>query len=274
MSKPRGADLGTLGLLAVMHGLLVVNVAVYVTAPVALPVHMFVSALAVHLAFTVWHEAAHLNVSSQKWVNHLVGVLGMIPYMTPYFIQRWVHLRHHSRLNEPDDPNLIYATGSFRTILFRYPRAVAYGREVMRNDPRSRPEQLADICWVVTLVSIYASAWWFGYLFDIVMLWLIPAVAAKLVMDWYINYIPHVGLPPHRYLGTRIFDVAWLTPLVLGHNYHAIHHLWPDVPWHRYRSVFVEKLDYLVSHGVPIETRVRGVLANAQSAPDSSPSAG
>ena len=55
-------------------------------------------------------------------------------------------------------------------------------------------------------------------------------------MDWYINWLPHAGLPPDRYRGTRIVDVAWLTPLVLGHNYHAIHHLWPNLPWHRYRA--------------------------------------
>ena len=46
------------------------------------------------------------------------------------------------------------------------------------------------------------------------------------------------------------------TPLVLGHNYHAIHHLWPNLPWHRYRGVFRERLDWLERHGVPIEHRV------------------
>ena len=83
-----------------------------------------------------------------------------------------------------------------------------------------------------------------------------PSKLAKLVMDWYINYLPHVGLPAHRYQGTRIVDVAWLTPLVLGHNYHAIHHLWPKVPWHRYREVFRERQELLRQHGVPIEHRV------------------
>jgi len=43
---------------------------------------------------------------------------------------------------------------------------------------------------------------------------------------------------------------------VLGHNYHAIHHLWPNVPWHRYREVFRERLDLLRKNGVPIEHRV------------------
>ena len=60
-------------------------------------------------------------------------------------------------------------------------------------------------------------------------------------------------------LGTRIIDVPWLTPLVLGHNYHAIHHLWPRIPWHRYPSTFTHKRSYLEEHGVPIEQRVPGL---------------
>jgi fatty acid desaturase len=75
-------------------------------------------------------------------------------------------------------------------------------------------------------------------------------------MDWYVNYLPHAGLPPHRFHGTRIIDVRWLTFALLSHNYHAIHHLWPAIPWHRYRATFTQKLDYLREHGVPIETRI------------------
>jgi len=64
-------------------------------------------------------------------------------------------------------------------------------------------------------------------------------------------------LPADRFLGTRIVDVPWLTPLVLAHNYHAIHHLWPRIPWHGYRSVFRERLGYLQDHGVPIQHSIR-----------------
>jgi fatty acid desaturase len=53
-------------------------------------------------------------------------------------------------------------------------------------------------------------------------------------------------------------DVGWFTPLVLGHNYHAVHHVWPPVPWHQYRAVYRRKLDYLTKNGVVIERRVFG----------------
>jgi fatty acid desaturase len=250
------ADARTLAILAAMYALLAGNFALHALRPLPIAVHVLVSAAAIHLAFTVWHEAAHRNVSSRSWVNTAVGILGMFPYMTPYFMQRWIHLQHHARLNERDDPNFVYIDGPFWRIFARYPRALGYARKLLARDPRTRGEQLSDVASVAAVAAIYALAWRAGALADVLLLWGLPVVIAKVVMDWYINYLPHVGLPAHRYQGTRVVDVGWLTPLVLGHNYHAIHHLWPNLPWYRYRGVFRERLDLLRRHGVPIEHRV------------------
>jgi beta-carotene hydroxylase len=254
--EARGLDWQTLLLLCAMWALLVGNFALYRAAPLPLLLHVLVSAVAIHLAFTIWHEAAHRNVSRRLWVNHAIGLIGMFPYMTPFFMQKWIHLQHHARLNEPDDPNAIYAGGSFLTLPLRYLPALRYAREVLRHDPRPRAERVADACFLVTLASVWAAALWLGVFQDLLLLWFLPLVLAKGVMDWYINWLPHVGLPADRFLGTRVVDVGWLTPLILGHNYHAIHHLWPRIPWHRYHAVFEDQLDYLRQHGVPIETSV------------------
>jgi beta-carotene hydroxylase len=180
----------------------------------------------------------------------------MFPYMTPYFMQRWIHLQHHARLNERDDPNSVYVDGPFWKIFARYPRALGYARKLLARDPRTPGERLSDLLSLCAVGALFGVAWLAGALVDLLLLWLLPVVIAKVAMDWYINYLPHVGLPPHRFEGTRVVDVGWLTPLVLGHNYHAIHHLWPNLPWHRYRGVFRERLDALRRNGVPIEHRV------------------
>jgi len=250
-------------LLAAMYGLLLGNFALYWTAPLPLVVHIAVSVVAIHFAFTIWHDAAHLSVARTPWINNVVGVAGMFPYMTPYFMQRWVHLRHHAYLNEAGDPNLIYLDGPFWTVPLRYPRVLAYARQIMREDPRSRPEKISDTVVGLATLSVFVVAWRYGALVDVIVLWALPLGIAKLVMDWYINYLPHAGLPADRFKGTRVVDVAWLTPLILGHNYHAIHHLWPNIPWHRYHAVFREKLDYLRENGVPIESSVVGCGAHS-----------
>jgi fatty acid desaturase len=253
MASWRKPDWPTVAVLAGMYVVLVGNHLLYWTAPLPLVVHVLLSAVAIHLAFTIWHEAVHGNVSRRSWVNDVVGVVGMFPYMTPYFMQKWIHLQHHARLNERDDPNYVYIDGPFWKIPLRYPRALGYARQVLERDPRGRGERLSDTGFLATVAGVYALAWWYGVLADVLLLWFVPVIIAKVVMDWYINYLPHVGLPPDRYLGTRIVDVPWLTPLVLVHNYHAIHHLWPTIPWHRYRAVFERKRGYLREHGVPIE---------------------
>jgi fatty acid desaturase len=106
------------------------------------------------------------------------------------------------------------------------------------------------------VVGVLAAALVTGHGIDFLVLWFAPVVVAKLVMDWYINYLPHRGLDPDDFRGTRITAVGWLTPLILNHNYHAVHHIWPTVPWHRYREIYRNKRDYLIRHGVPIEHRV------------------
>jgi fatty acid desaturase len=228
----RTPDLPTLALLFAMYGLLLGNAALYWSAPLPLPVHVLVATGAIHLAFTIWHESVHRNVSRLRWLNDAIGIVGIFPYMTPYYLQKWIHLQHHS-----------------------------YG-----DDPRSRGEKLADTLPMLLVLGIYAFAAWRGFLLDVVLLWLLPVGIAKIVMDWYINYLPHVGLPAGRYRGTRVIDVPWLTPLVLGHNYHAIHHLWPALPWHRYRRVFREEEASLREHGVPIERRILGYKPGAKPA--------
>ncbi|MEN8182648.1 MAG: fatty acid desaturase, partial [Myxococcota bacterium] len=246
-------DWATVLLLLAMYALLFGNAVLHARAPLALPIHVLISTVAIHLAFTIWHEAAHGNVFAHRRLNDLVGALGIFPYTPPFFLQKFIHLRHHALLNQPEDPNFIYIDGPLWTIPARYLRALRYAREALGDDPRSPGERRWDGAATMTMVAIYAIAWWQGFLLDLVWLWLLPMILAKLVLDAYINYLPHVGLPPDRFRGTRIVALPWLTPWVLGHNYHAVHHLWPRVPWHRYASVFRERRGYLEEHGVPIQ---------------------
>jgi len=266
----RSIDWPTIGLALAMYATLLGNFALYWSAPLSVWIHVLVSVAAIHLSFTIWHESVHRNVSTTRWLNDLVGVFGVFPYMAPYFLERWLHLKHHSRLNQPDDPNGIYTAGPFWQLPIRYLRILAFYRERAHEDPRSREEKIADTLPPILLVSLYALAWWQGVLLDVVLLWLLPVVIAKVIMDWYINYAPHVGLPPDRFKGTRVLDLPWLTPLLLCHNYHAIHHLWPGLPWHRYPPVFREKLAYLRENEVPIETRIVGFRSQPQPPPGES----
>lgn len=256
----RGTALPTVALAVAMYALWLGNVAWYAWAPLPVVFHVALSALAIHLAFTVWHEGVHRNISRNPVVNDTVAVLGVLPYMAPYFLEKWFHLQHHALLNQESDPNAIYTDGPFRTLPLRYVRILLYAKQRMVDDPRRPWQKAADVVPPLLVVAVCGVALWRGFFLDVVWLWLLPMAIAKVVMDAYINYLPHVGLPPDRYRGTRVVDVPWLTPLVLFHNYHAVHHLWPGVPWYRYREIFRRRRDELAARGVPIARRLRGCL--------------
>ena len=87
-----------------MDLLLIGNFALYRSAPLPLMVHVGISALAIHLAFSIWHEAVHRSVSPHRRLNDVVGLLGVLPYMAPDYLDKWFHLQHHPLLNQRDDP--------------------------------------------------------------------------------------------------------------------------------------------------------------------------
>ena len=258
MKLPTRVDWKTLFLMTVMYAVLLGNFWLYRNRPLPLFLHILLSAAAIHCAFTIWHEAVHNNVSDQGWFNNLIGILGMFPYMTPYFIEKWIHLKHHAKLNQPDDPNQVYVSGPFWQLPLRYFRGLFYVKSLLKEDRLTPKERVWDTISVVAILAIYFNAWLHGFLKDLVLLWTLPWIFAKVMLDWYINYIPHVGLPADNYKGTRIIDLAWFTPFVLNHNYHAVHHLWPRYPWHQYVTVFKQSVDKLKKYGVPIERRIFG----------------
>ena len=247
-------DVPTLALLAVMYGLLVGNFFAFNENWFALPVYMLVAFLAIHLSFTIWHEAAHGNVSKYRWLNNVIGVLGMVPYFAPYFHTRYLHLRHHASLNDVDDPNRIYLDGAFGNLFARWRREIDFYAAAMKTAPLPLREKLSDVIVSMVTITIVVAGIIMGQWRGVVFLWFVPFLFAKFAVDWYVNYLPHIGLPADRLKGTRIIPTSWLTPLVLCHNYHAVHHLWPQYPWYRYPRIFAKRYYELIANKVPVES--------------------
>jgi hypothetical protein len=57
-----------------MYAGLIGNLVWHRLAPLPLLVHVLIAAAAIHLSFTIWHEAIHRNVSNRSWLNHAVGI--------------------------------------------------------------------------------------------------------------------------------------------------------------------------------------------------------
>lgn len=213
----------------------------------------FLSLFFMHFSFTIWHEGIHGTISRWRFLNNLIGRLGAIPVFIPYSRMKVHHLLHHSYTNIPEkDPDYWQLEGSFWLLPFRYLEGERRARKIFlaQNPPRS---------WIYT--DLFQNALSFGIIIWLVSLSplsalvgiIIPRVLLVYVDVVYINYLPHAGLPNGRFLETRLLMVPHVVRyLMLMHNYHAIHHIWPQIPWHCYHRTFLLENENLKRRGVPM----------------------
>jgi hypothetical protein len=132
-------------LLAAMYALLAGNAALYFTAPLHPLAHVALvrdrDPPGVH---DLARGGATGTVSGDPRTNEIVGVLGMLPYMTPFFLQRWLHLEHHRVLNQPDDPNCVYTDGLLSHAAVSLPARARARAPAASVRPAHEPQRLSD----------------------------------------------------------------------------------------------------------------------------------
>ncbi len=259
----------SLGLLLLLWGLLLGQLAWFPADPLALLdhpsgwarllAHMAIGALALNLSFTVWHDAVHGLVFRPRWANDLVGWLGAFPAFIPWFTIRRGHLLHHAHTNHPElDPDHWFLGGSLWSLPLRYPEGIRRTRRLVEAGGQPAAERWADRGQLLlALLAAVGLAYWVHPL-AVLFGWFLPKGIAMWIHAWYVNVLPHRGLPPQRFLDTRILDLPWLAPLFLMHQYHGLHHAWAGVPWYRYRRAFLAKQDDLIRRGAPIQRGFTG----------------
>ncbi len=66
------------------------------------------------------------------------------------------------------------------------------------------------------------------------VVWLGPALLAVLLLAFAFDFLPHYPYDTaERWFDTRIYPGRVQFAVVLGQNYHLIHHLWTTIPWSR-----------------------------------------
>ncbi|TAJ16368.1 MAG: hypothetical protein EPO68_11210 [Planctomycetota bacterium] len=255
-----GVDVATLALCALMWGGLVLNLLWAVGqfgAPPPAWVSVALGVCCLNLSFTVWHEGVHDNVFRARLGNDVVGVLGAFPAMLPYFMIRRNHHLHHEHTNDPElDPDVWFLQGSIWTLPLRYPAGVARARRRVAATNPPRWEGVLDRLMLLLVPALLALGWYGGWIWPLVWCWVVPKLVAMWIHAWYVNWLPHHGLPAERFRDTRIFPLGWLSPLMLCHNYHGLHHAWQSVAWHRYPAAFRAKRELLEKRGTPIRTEL------------------
>lgn len=212
-----------------------------------LPIGAALATVAVYVAFTPFHEAAHGNVSGGvrrlRGLDAAVGWASGALLLAPLPAFRVLHLRHHGNTNHPERDPDYWVAGRSRfgvalrcaTLFFYY--WAEYWREVWSPTSAVGRTRRATAAGVAALAVAAAALVAGGLATEAAALWWGPAVLATGLLGFLFDWLPH---HPHhsreRWRDTAILDVPQLTPWLLGQNDHLVHHLYPRLPFYRYAA--------------------------------------
>ncbi|MEG4349179.1 fatty acid desaturase [Microcoleus sp. LAD1_D5] len=207
--------------------------------------------LALHMAGTVIHDASHNAAHRDRTVNAILGHGSalMLGFAFPVFTR--VHMQHHAHVNDPDnDPDHYVSTGGPLWLIaarFFYHEIFFFKRKLWRK--YELLEWFFSRVFVITIVYISIQYDHLGYVLNF---WFCPAMVVGLALGLFFDYLPH--RPFHdrdRWKNARVYPSPILNILILGQNYHLIHHLWPSIPWYNYKPAYEAVKPLLDEKGSP-----------------------
>lgn len=215
--------------------------------------------------FIAMHDAAHGSISGSKrraWMDDVVGWLVAGVFLSAYPFFKWSHLQHHAHVNHPDkDPDYWVAGPSLPVVALRCLLVIpGYYLRLLRADRSSAAARKAQRNTVLGALPAFALMGAYGGLAGwemLLTLWVAPALIASGLLGYIFDYLPHQphtaqgrfessGFAPARW---REMPLAYL--LTLGQTHHPVHHLFPRVPWYRYRALYLRIQGELAERGVP-----------------------
>jgi fatty acid desaturase len=225
-----------------------------------------VNALMAYLLFTSMHEASHLNISGNqpnlRWIDEVIGWLSGVTLISPFYLFRVIHFRHHAFTNHPEkDPDHWLASKNIISLIFHsvtiFPVYLYRGFKILMGNekvPNRVKRDLRISFFVLALFAVFFVLLGIQFGYNLILhTWIYPAVIAQVFLAFSFDWLPH---HPHfeqgRYKNTRIIKWPLLNALLLGQNFHLIHHLHPRIPFYRYRDVFLQMEEELKEEGAEI----------------------
>ncbi len=208
-----------------------------------------INVIALHMAGTVIHDASHNVAHRDRLVNAILGHGSalMLGFAFPVFAR--VHMQHHANVNDPEnDPDHFVSTGGPLWLIaarFFYHEIFFFKRRLWR-----KYELLEWFLSRLFVIAVVSFAVWGEFLGYILNFWFAPALVVGLALGLFFDYLPHRPFQARdRWKNARVYPSPILNVLILGQNYHLIHHLWPSIPWYAYQKAYRETQPLLDAKG-------------------------
>ena len=194
--------------------------------------------LALHLEGTVIHDACHNSAHPNRIWNAVMGhgAALLLGFSFPVFTR--VHLQHHAHVNDPKhDPDHIVST--FGPLWLIAPRFFYHEFFFFKRRLWRRYELLE---WGIArgiFFSIVFAAAHYQFLPFIFNCWFAPALMVGVTLGLFFDYLPHRPFQSRsRWHNARVYPGRLMNWLIMGQNYHLVHHLWPSIPWFEYQQAY------------------------------------
>ena len=219
------------------------------------------------MIFTPGHDSAHGSVSSNSFINGLVGRLSF-EFMGPIAVfagWRFLHLQHHKFTNHPDrDPDKYACGGPTFLLPLRWFTTIAQYVVFLLNSLDGGEVTLAEkVECVVDLtlnLLVCVLSYDFGCFYQVYYYWILPSFFCHGLLVFFFDFLPHyrhhTTPVEDRYQTTsNIETYSFLEPLLTAflhyQNYHMIHHLHPKIPFYRYKAKWNSRVEELKERGCP-----------------------
>tara|TARA_B100001250_G_C19807206_1_gene793944 strand:- start:2490 stop:3380 length:891 start_codon:yes stop_codon:yes gene_type:complete len=250
----------------------------YANSQISLFTHLILSSYFMYVMYTPLHEASHKNISGTKkkfrFLNTIFGFLSAAFYLHSYTQHTWSHLEHHKHANDKElDPDYIMKGSNWLSIMARgffilLIKDYFYIRnQKLKNDKTAKMkmrvgtlESLMPIVLLVILTNVFNLPW-----YHFLISYVFPLLSAVMLLGIFFDYLVHM---PHKsaekFGDTNVIRTKkWLdypmTWIWCFQNYHGMHHLFPKLPFYRYKKVFIHKEDELKRLGLPILILEEGI---------------
>jgi fatty acid desaturase len=242
-----------------------------------------VNSLAAYAFYTVHHDATHRAISGRdpkwRWLEVGCGTVAGVALQLDFRGYGANHLRHHAHTNTDADPDLLVKGPLWQVplkwaflmvlvtigalpwgdrlvsrILRRLAPAFAAPASARERADRERADRthlrrFTQLGLVALLLTIPFGAFWPAF-----FLWYLPSRVGILVLMVLFQWLPHFPFDrTDRFGATRINRFPGSTWLLLQQDRHLVHHLYPTIPWYRYRAAARELLPILEANGAIIE---------------------
>lgn len=213
--------------------------------------------------FTVIHEASHSNISKNRYLNDIIGLIASF-WLGPtgnWYGFKFHHLDHHTYTNNINlDPDMWCSDKGFggkKLILFRWMTLdYHYIYCCFKSKSRMSSYYMKQIIieFIIKFIMAFIVYYYFGFN-NVLLFWVIPSRLSITLLAFAFDYLPHyphdVKKNENKYLTTSYISCPWfikllLSPIAFYQDYHIIHHLNTQIPFYKYSSVWEqEKKDLL-----------------------------